>query len=187
MNKKISITGCLIVFVSLILSYQIALAHETVTVGDYELEIGWVDEPPVAGQKNAILISVLNTSTGEPVDELPSLTVTVSYGGQEKQLTLQPMGEDTPGQFVAPLLPTIPGQYTVLFGGQLGDTPIDAHVEPEEVEAADTLQFPSVEPAVEDRGGEWLSWLAVFLGLVGAVLGTTALLRKPRQSKSQGQ
>ena len=180
MNKKISGAAGLIAFLALILSFQLVLAHETVTIGDYELEIGWVDEPAVAGQKNAILVNVLNTSTGQPVEDVSALTVTILYGGQEKELTLQPLGEDTPGQFMAPILPTIPGQYTILLGGQLGDTAVDAHVEPEEVEATDTLQFPSVETNGPDRSSEWLSWLAVFLGLVGAVLGTTALLGKPR-------
>lgn len=180
MNKKIFGTAGLIAFLALVLSFQLVLAHETITVGDYELEIGWVDEPAVAGQKNAILVNVLNTRTGEPVEDVSALTVTVSYGGQEKELTLQPLGEDTPGQFMAPILPTIPGQYTILLGGQLGDTPVDTHVEPEEVEAIDKLQFPSVEPAGQDQSSEWLSWLAVFLGSVGAVLGTTALLRKHR-------
>ena len=97
-------------------------------MGDYEIEIGWVNEPPVAGQLNGIEISVSNTSTGEaqPVEDVSSLTVTISYGGQSKELTLEPLGEDTPGQFEAPILPTVPGQYTIAFGGQLGDTAVDA-------------------------------------------------------------
>lgn len=165
----------------LLLSYQVAHAHESVTVGDYELEIGWVDEPVVAGQKNAIVIYVLNTSTGEPVEDVSALTVSVSYGDQEKELTLQPLGEDTPGQFMAPILPTIPGQYTIRLGGQLGDTPVDAHVEPEEVESADTLQFPNLssEESNTTDATDWLIWLAVLLGLTGVGLGVAAL-RKAR-------
>ena len=169
---------------SLILSYQIALAHENVTVGDYELEIGWVDEPAIVGQQNAILVNVFNTSTGEaqPVEDISSLTVTVSYGGQEKELTLQPQGEDTPGQFMAPILPTVPGKYTVILGGKLGDTDVNAEVQPEEVAAADILQFPSIDSSEQippPRTTDWLSWFAIFLGLVGVALGAAAL-RKSR-------
>src|SRR5687767_7030380 len=145
MNEKMFGTAGLVALIALALSFQLALAHESITVGDYEIEIGWANEPPVAGQLNGIEIRVSDISTGEeqPVEDVSSLTVTVSYGGQSKELALEPLGEDAPGQFEAPILPTIPGQYTITFGGQLGDTAIDAHVEPEEVAAADAIQFPN--------------------------------------------
>ena len=165
---------------TLVLGPHTVFAHESVTVGDYELEIGWVEEPPIVGQQNAILVMVSDTSRGgdQPVEDLYSLVVTVSYGGQEKELTLQSLGEDTPGQFIAPLIPAVPGQYTVLLGGQLGDAPLDAHVDPEEVVAADTLQFPSIESSEQNADAAfaaWLIWLAVLFGLVGIGLGVTAL------------
>lgn len=180
MNKKVFGFAGLIALLSLLLNFQLALAHESVTVGDYELEIGWVDEPPIAGQQNAILVIVSNTSGGEaqPVEDVSSLEVRVSYGDQSKELILQPLGEDTPGQFLAPILPTIPGQYTILLGGQLGDTIVDAHVEPEEVGSADTLQFPSVEASDQsaDSGVTgWLIYLSLLVGLIALVLGVMAL------------
>lgn len=177
MNKNSFGLACMVTLIALLLSFQVVLAHESVTVGDYELEIGWVDEPPIAGQKNALLVIVSNTSSGEaqPVEDVSSLTVHVSYGDQQKELTLQPLGEDTPGQFMAPILPTIPGQYTILLGGQLGDTDVDAHAEPEEVASADTLQFPSAENSEQNASTAWLTWLAVLLGLVGIGVGVTAL------------
>src|SRR5215212_6682846 len=101
MEQKFLLSACLVAFIAILFSYQIALAHESITVGDYSLEIGWLSEPPVVGQQNAI---VVNVSMGEeqPVEDISSLTVTISYGGQDKTLTLQPLGEDTPGQFAAP-------------------------------------------------------------------------------------
>lgn len=180
MSRKVFIAG-MTALIALILSFQLVFAHESITVGDYEIAIGWVDEPPIVGQKNAILVIVSDISSGEaqPVQDVSSLVVTVSYGGQEKQLTLQPLGEDTPGQFMSPILPTVAGEYTLTFSGQLGDTPIDnAHAEPEEVEPADTLQFPSIESS--GQGGtsgltNWLVWLAILLGLTGVGLGIIAL------------
>src|SRR5687767_9599878 len=127
MKKKLFMPACLLAFLALLTSYQMVLAHEHITVGDYEIVVGWSNEPPVAGQLNGIEIRVSDISTGEeqPVEDISSLTVTVSYGGQSKELALEPLGEDTPGQFEAPILPTIPGQYTITFGGQLGDTAVD--------------------------------------------------------------
>ena len=181
MKKKSFATASLIALVALLLNFQLALAHETITVGDYEIEVGWVNEPPIAGQMNGIAVNVTNTSSNEPVEDVSSLTVTVSYGGQSKELSLEPLGEDIPGQFQAAILPTIPGQYTVTFGGQLGDTPVDSDVEPEEVAPADTIQFPNVESASESAkagAAAWLTWLAILLGLVGVGLGVTALRKK---------
>jgi hypothetical protein len=177
----------LFVFTALFLHVQPALAHESITVGDYTLEVGWLSEPPIVGQQNAIVVNV-SKGEEEPVEDVSSLTVTVSYGGQEKNLTLQPLGEDTPGQFVAPILPTVPGQYALKLGGTLGDTAVDAEVEPEEVQSADTLQFPSEAseaggaPAEQspDLGAvNWLIYLSLLIGLIALVLGVMAL-RKSR-------
>jgi len=157
-------------------------AHEGVKVGDYEIEIGWTNEPPIVGQNNALVVNVSNTSSGEaqPVEDVSALTVTISYGGQNKTLTLQPLGEDTPGQFVAPLIPTVAGEYMVTLGGKLGDTDVNAEIHPEEVQPASILQFPSLSDSQSIDTGEtgWLTWLALFTGLIGIGLGVTAL-RKP--------
>ena len=176
-RKKLRIAG-LISFILLIFNSQLVLAHETITVGNYEIEVGWLTEPPIAGQQNAVVLNVSDTSSGDaqPVEDVSSLTVTVSYGGQSRTLTLQPLGEDTPGQFVAPILPTIPGEYEVIFGGTLGDTAVDAHTHVEEVEPADTLAFPSVDPAQpSSAGSDWLVWLSLLIGLIGVGIGVTAL------------
>jgi hypothetical protein len=178
MNKKLFMSASLLVIIALLTSYQIVFAHESITVGDYEIEVGWVNEPPVAGQQNAIAVNVTNTGAGEaqPVEDVSSLTVAVSYGGQSKTLTLEPLGEDTPGQFVAPILPTIPGQYTITLGGKLGDTAVDAEVEPEEVAPVDTLQFPSTASQSANVGMmNWLIYLSLMIGLIALVLGVMAL------------
>jgi hypothetical protein len=178
MNKKAVWTAGLISLTALVLNFQLAFAHETITVGDYEIEIGWVNEPPIVGQQNAIAVNVSDASSGgaQPVEDVSSLTVTISYGGQSKTLTLEPLGEDTPGQFMAPILPTVPGQYSVTLGGTLGDTAVDAQVEPEEVQPANTIQFPSAAPQTANVGMmNWLIYLSLLIGLIALVLGMTAL------------
>jgi hypothetical protein len=167
---------------ALLTSYQIALAHTSITVGDYTVEIGWVTEPPIVGQQNAVVVNVSTTKDNKPVEDVSGLTVAVSYGGQNKTLTLQPLGEDTPGQFVAPIIPTIPGQYTVKLGGTLGTTAVNNEVKPEEVQSADTLQFPSV--AASDQSANlgimnWLIYFSLLIGLIALVIGVMAL-RKSR-------
>lgn len=180
-RRSFGIAG-LLCLIALILNFQLALAHESITVGDYTLEIGWLSEPPIVGQQNAIVVNVSTTSDGQPVEDVSGLTVAVSYGGQDKTLTLQPLGEETPGQFVAPILPTVAGQYTVKLGGTLGDAAVDTQVDPEEVGSADTLQFPSVESAQPnaDLGMmHWLIYVSLLIGLIALILGVMAL-RKSR-------
>lgn len=177
MKKNKLVLGCLITFALLAVNSQLALAHEGVTAGTYEIEVGWVTEPPIAGQQNAIVVNVMDMSSGEaqPVEDVAALTVIISYGGQSKTLTLQPLGEDTPGQFVAPILPTIPGQYTITLGGKLGDTDVKADVEPEEVQPATAIQFPAVDGVQQNSNADWLNWLSMFIALIGVGVGVTAL------------
>jgi hypothetical protein len=97
MNKKFFIPAFLIALFAVLFTYQTAFAHTSITVGDYTVEIGWVNEPAIVGQQNAIVVNVSTTSDDQPVEDVSALTVAVSYGGQSKTLTLQPLGEDTPG------------------------------------------------------------------------------------------
>jgi hypothetical protein len=165
----------LFAFIALILNSQLALAHESITVGDYTLEIGWLNEPPVVGQNNALVVHLSTTSDGQPVEDVSSLTVTISYGGQDKTLTLEPVDEHSPGQFMAPVVPTVPGQYTVKLGGSLGETAfVDVHMEPEEVQPADTLEFPNVDATRRESSAfgttEWLAIAGLVSGLAGLIL-----------------
>jgi hypothetical protein len=181
-NRKFVFTACLLALLAALTSYQLALAHTPITAGDYTIEIGWVNEPPIVGQQNAIVVNVSTTADDKSVEDVSGLTVAVSYGGEEKTLTLQPLDEDTPGQFVAPILPTIPGEYTVNLGGKLGTTDVNANVQPEEVQTADVLQFPSViaEDQTTSSGiTTWLIYLSLLIGVIALVLGVLAL-RKSR-------
>ena len=179
MKKKFFIPAGLIAFFALLLTVQTAFAHTSITAGNYTIEIGWVNEPAIVGQQNAIVVNVSTISDNKPVENVSGLIVAVSYGDQSKTLTLQPLGEDTLGHFIAPILPTIPGQYTITLGGKLGDTSVGAQVQPEEVQSADILQFPVVEVVQPAVSTDWLAWLGALLGLIGIGLGVTAL-RKMR-------
>jgi len=112
-------------------------------------------------------------------DSVSGLVVTVSYGGQSKILTLQPLGEDTTGQYVAPILPTIPGLYTVDVTGTLGKTAVKVEVQPEEVQATDTVQFPNPTASQSQQGPAlgitgWLAIAGLVFGLAGLVVALLA-------------
>jgi hypothetical protein len=181
MSKKLYLSAGLIAIITLLVSYQTVLAHESITVGNYEIVYGWVNEPPVAGQLNGVEIFVNDTSSGteQLVEEqiIDSLVVDLTYGGESKTLTLEPVF-DAPGAFDATVLPTIAGLYTLKLSGTVGDTPVDVEVELEEVQPEDAVQFPSgasTESTQQNAEVEWLTWLAVLLGLVGVGLGMAAL------------
>jgi hypothetical protein len=162
----------------------IASAHTTVHNGPYNVEIGWLDEPPIVGQMNGIImnLSTNNAAATMVTTSTSGLTMTVSYGGQSKVLTLQPLGEDTPGQYVAPMLPTVAGLYTVDVTGALGTTVVKVEVQPEEVLAPDSVQFPTAAPASSGSGLGLAGWLAVaglVIALAAGIIGVMAL-RKSR-------
>jgi len=171
MKQKFPWLASLLTFFALILNVQPALAHESITVGDYTIEVGWLTEPPVAGQSNAIVVEVSTTSDEQPVEDVSSLILKISYGGQEKDLTLEPVDKHSPGQYMAAVLPTVPGEYSVVFGGTLGDTAVDAETYVEEVQPADTLAFPRVD-STENVGFGLTEWLAI----AGFLSGVAALI-----------
>jgi hypothetical protein len=181
-KTKLWLSG-LFTFLIVLLNIQPALAHESITVGNYEIVVGWATEPPIAGQMNAIEIRVSDTSSGteQPVEDVALLTLTISYGGQEKTLTLEPVGEDSPGRFIAPVLPTIAGEYVVIFGGTLGDTTVDAETHVQEVQPADILSFPIVDSAQPETTTfgltEWLAIAALVSGLVALILSIYNLIK----------
>ena len=180
MNKKNLLSAGLLALLATVLTFGIALAHTTVNAGNYAIEVGWVDEPPIIGQRNAVVVNVSDTTAADKEVDISKLVVSVTYGGQNKQLTLQPLSEDAKNQYIAPILPTIPGQYTVQLRGQIGDgTNVNLDVQPEEVVASDTLAFPSAQSGSGSNSGfglsTWLSGGALLVALAAFVLGIVAL------------
>src|SRR3954453_14933126 len=111
---------------TLMFSAAPAAAHVETTAGSYDIEVGWNVEPTYSGQPNAVFLSV-SDDAGKPVDDIGTdLHVVVSTGGQKSQpLSFQANGEDSPGEFVAPIIPTAPGVYTFQFNGSINGTAFD--------------------------------------------------------------
>jgi hypothetical protein len=182
MNKKVLFIASCVAALAVVFSFQAAFAHTTVHVGNYDVEVGWVDEPPIVGQRNAIVVNVSNTTDANANVDISKLTVDVTYGGQTKTLTLQPLSEDTTNQYTAPILPLVPGQYTVQLRGQLDTTNITQDVTPEEVVPADTLAFPNVGATQQTPSMSWNEWLSI-IGVIAGVSGLILALLAFRKNR----
>jgi hypothetical protein len=130
-------------------------------------------------------------SMAMPDVDVSGLVISASYGGQNKTLALQPLGEDTPGQFVAPMMPTVAGKYTIQLSGKIDGQAIDTiQVEPEEANTPDLVQFPkAADPnaaltaqlaAAQSQAStaQTLAIVGVVLGLIGTAVCVYALMRK---------
>lgn len=180
----------LVVVVSLWLAALPVLAHEEVTVGPYTLEVGWLDEPPLAGVKNAVFLSIVETATQRPVEDISALKVALRAGGAERELAMRPVGEDTPGQFAGDFIPTRRGVYTVRLTGKIEATDVDVTQDIEEAEDAASIQFPeplpdalatsrSVDEAkAASANAQTLAVIGIVVGAIGLVLGGLGLRRR---------
>jgi hypothetical protein len=176
--KKKFLNAALLALLALIFTFGLALAHEHVPVGNYELTIGWAVEPPVAGQPNAITIRVEDTTAPDTEVDISKLTASLTYGGEAKPLTLE-KSFGTTNEYEAHLIPTIAGQYTLQLRGKLGDTDVNVDVEPEEVFAVDTLAFPRASATQgQTKDGltltDWLAVCALLIALVALGLAVVA-------------
>jgi hypothetical protein len=166
-----------------------ALAHTRIEVGPYVLLLGWVEEPVIVGERNALVLGV--TKADEPVLGLEgTLELTVLYAGRTFIGNLTPTG--TAGIYEANIYPTVRGQYAVQLTGNIEDLAIDETIEPEEVLAANVLQFPEIQSdptvlqeRVSSLEGQLqtayiLAVVGVVLGLVGVLIGGFSLFRRSR-------
>jgi hypothetical protein len=119
----------------LALSAGPAFGHTLQKAGAYNLLIGWHVEPTYVGQPNAVEVTITD-ATGQPVTDLGAddLKVVVSTAGQDSpELTFDPAfdleeGNGTPGQYVADILPTAPGDYTFHVTGAVHGQAVDITV-----------------------------------------------------------
>jgi hypothetical protein len=96
---------------------EIAHAHAERTIGPFDLEIGFRDEPVYVGVPNAVFLELMKD--GEEVTDLgDSLTVTLGFGDQTSDpIVFEPM--EVPGQFQAPFVPSQVGAYTFTLSGSV--------------------------------------------------------------------
>ena len=112
------------------------------------VKIGWVNEPPLVGDTNAIQLFIYNgtNDSAPPIADtgLDNMKVTIQYGGQTKDLTsVFTASDDNPGEYDAAVIPTQLGTYNVIIQGTIGGVTIPPTTYPmQEVEAKDKYNFP---------------------------------------------
>jgi len=141
----------------LLTSSLAALAHEQRTVGTYQFTVGWLHEPAYSDEQNAVQF-LLADSKGNPVTDLgDTLKVEVVYGNQKMTpMTLNPTfdpdtGLGKPGEYLAALIPTLPGKYTFHFTGTIKGQTVDQSFTSgpntfDEVKDPTSVEFPAQDP-----------------------------------------
>ncbi|MEZ4590889.1 MAG: hypothetical protein R3D55_07060 [Chloroflexota bacterium] len=178
------------VFLTLVLLSQTshtALAHTRVEVGPYAIVVGWLQEPPIVGERNALTIEI--TENEQPfAGAEATLDVEVLYAGRTWRVNMNPT--PTPGLYTATLFPTVRGVYTTRLFGTLGSTDVDVELDPEEVLPASNLQFPQPLPdtialqeqvdqlQAELQAARTWAFVGSGAGLLGIGLGLVGLLRR---------
>jgi hypothetical protein len=189
-------------FIALVIPLLLALfvhsavsAHGKTTVGDYDLEIGFHNEPVVIGMPNSLDLFVTNSKTGEKVNNLQgALKAELIFGASKKSFKLEPQeGQD--GAYTAYVIPSATGDYTWHITGKINDTPVDVSMtsSPDtfnSAEDASVYAFPGAgasgpDPAAQAATTSNTALLVggggLVIGLIGLVIGLVALSTARRQ------
>lgn len=139
----------------------IAHAHTVDAVGNYRVEIGWMNEPVVSGETNAIeffasplipcpdIPEPIKCAESQPFQNgVSGLKDTVKmkliYKADSIILPLAP-DHNTPGKYYAFVNPTVSGFYQANVLGTIEETPISLSMHPPKVAERSYIEFP--EPA----------------------------------------
>ena len=123
---------------------QNSFAHISKTFGNTTLEVGWLSEPPLAGNLNSITLQVNKEVGGEqsPVgNSLANLTLSVKSGTITKVLDFQP-SPTTDGGYEGMILPTRVGPYSLVVQGDVKGQEVDGEFKIEDVESKSIFSFP---------------------------------------------
>ncbi len=142
----------LILFMLIIPSLAgIAYAHTIDSVGEYRVEIGWMSEPVVSGETNAIEFYVSPLEPGMELEDQVfengvvglKNTVKIKLIFKDESITL-PLSpdHDIPGKYYAFVNPTVSGFYQANILGTIVDTPISLSMHPPKVAERSYIEFP---------------------------------------------
>jgi len=154
------------------LAVRPASAHQHVTVGEYELIVGWRDEPAVAGYLNGLDLGIEhhfpNGTTAWVVGVAGNLTAVLSTGPKNVSKALEPQfGRD--GWYTFDVIPTRVGTYHLRLLGTLGSTAVDATVNLDDVSPASDLAFPTSDSQSQLDAAN----AAIAVGWAGIVAATS--------------
>ena len=139
----------------------IAYAHTVDAVGEYRVEIGWMNEPVVSGETNALelYVSPLNTcpDISIPLECANSQEFQNGIEGLRKLLKIQfvydktqtitlPLvnDHDIPGKYYAFITPTVSGYFQANLIGKILDTPTNLSMHPPPIAERSYIEFPEL-------------------------------------------
>ena len=141
-NPVIITSFIIISLFSIGFSIQSIYGHTEIKVGNYTIEAGWSNEPPLINNLNEVVIFIFENDS--PVrNAMKDLSVSINYGGINKKLNFLP-SEESVGQYLADIIPSNLGTYSLNLKGAIGTQSINNDIQIEEVEDAKKLTFPIV-------------------------------------------
>ncbi|MCP4417101.1 MAG: hypothetical protein GY805_10790 [Chloroflexi bacterium] len=180
-------TAVFLALIGLTQSTEVTLAHTRTEVGPYAIVVGWLQEPAIVGERNALTIEITEDEQPFAGAEV-TLDVEVLYAGRTWRVNMNPT--ETPGLYTADLFPTVRGVYTVRLFGLLESTEVDVQIDPEEVFPASNLHFPQPLPdpiglqeqidllQTELQTARRWSFVGVGAGGLGILLGFIGFLKR---------
>lgn len=129
----------------------IAYGHTVDSVGEYRVEIGWMNEPVVSGETNAIEFYVSPLEPGLELEDQvfqngvldlkKTVKIKLIYKDQSITLPLSP-DHNIPGKYHAFVNPTVSGFYQANILGTIEDTTISLSMHPPKVAERSYIEFP---------------------------------------------
>jgi len=131
--------------------FSVAYAHTVDSVGDYRLEIGWMNEPVVSGETNGIELFVSLMEHDLPLEEQKfkngitgleeTLKMQLVYKDQKIMLPFE-ADHNIPGKYYAFVDPTTAGYYQTNILGKIGETNVSLSMHPPKVNDRTFIEFP---------------------------------------------
>ena len=138
-NLVISYLIMILFLFSFVFSIQTIYGHTEIQVGNYTIEAGWIEEPPLLNNLNDIVISV--SENDNPVrNAMKDLSISINYGGLGKKLNFVP-SEASPGQYLADIIPSQLGTYSLNLKGTIGTQSINNDIQIEDIEDVKKLKI----------------------------------------------
>ena len=137
----------------------IAYGHTVDAVGEYRVEIGWMNEPVISGETNGLELYV------SPLEECPDIPILLECAnsqefkngieGLRKLLKIQFVYDNTqtitlpfvadhdvPGKYYAFITPTVSGYFQANLIGKILETPVNLSMHPPPIAERSYIEFP---------------------------------------------
>ena len=139
----------------------IVYAHTVDAVGEYRIEIGWMNEPVVSGDTNGLELYV------SPLVDCPDISIPLECAnsqefqngieGLRKLLKIQfvydktqtitlplVVDHDIPGKYYAFITPTVSGYFQANLIGKILETPVNLSMHPPPIAERSYIEFPEL-------------------------------------------